>query len=152
VSEAGPELASCPKCAHPRRAGGDACARCGLVYARWRPDEVVGAVAPLDEAAESLWREALADWANPARHDAFLKHCSLVGQLAAAGRRYRARADADASDALARKMQERVLAMATAALTLTPRPRAPVTRARWFWVVIVVGLVVGMTGAFLARR
>jgi hypothetical protein len=149
VSEAGP---SCPKCAQPRRADADACARCGLVFARWRPEAAVGVVAPLDEAAEALWGAAVADWANPERHDAFLKHCSLVGQLGAAGRRYRERADASPDDALARKMQDRVLAMATASLVMPARPRAPVTRARWFWVVMVLGLAIGMFGAFVVRR
>lgn len=147
----GPHRATCPKCLHPRREGAEACARCGLVYALWRPEAAHTAVTPLDDAAEALWRDAQADWANGARHDAFLKHCSLVGQLGAAGRRYRERADADPGDTLARKMQERVLAMATVALATPAKAPVPVTRARWFWAVMVAGLVAGMAGALLRR-
>lgn len=122
------------------------------MYARWQPGGEQNRAAELDAGAEALWRDALADWNTPSRHDAFLKHCSPRGLLAAAGRRYRDRLNADPADAIARKHQDRILAMAAIALAPSPRPSAPVTRARWFWIVIVLGLVVGMVGAFVLRR
>jgi hypothetical protein len=92
------------------------------------------------------------DWTAVDRHDAFVKHCSAAGLLALAGRRYRERLATDPMDPVAGRMQARILAMATASLVPASAAPAPVTRSTWFWVVMVVGGVGGMTLAMLLRR
>lgn len=138
----------CPKCSHKKNAAGaEACPRCGLVFALWKPDEAPKVVS-LDEAAEALWAKAVADWANPAAHDAFLKHCSVMGMLSAAGRRYRERLDERPTDDVAQQMQKRVLSMATALLGApAQKPPAPFTRSAGFWMVLLCALFVGIIAA-----
>jgi predicted TPR repeat methyltransferase len=108
--------------------------------------------AELDDQAERLWSAALAGWDTLENHEAFVKYCSRSGVLALAGRRYRERLDHHPSDAVAAQMQARILTMATAGY-IPPSPvPAPVTRNLWFWVVVALCGVVGMTIAFFLRR
>jgi hypothetical protein len=143
----------CPKCGF--RALGTpapaACPRCGLTFALWTAEQEAGVVR-LDAEAEALWSAASADWHDAARHDAFLKHCSLAGALAPAGRRYRERLDAQPSDAVAARMQERILTMATASLLHPAAAPTPVTRQGWFWLVLVIFAVAGLGAALLLKR
>ena len=93
------------------------------MFANWTADKAA-AVARLDASGEALWDLAQKNWNDEAAHDAFLKHCSLTGMLAVAGRCYRAHLDRAPGDATAARMQERVVAMAT--LTIgTPATRDP---------------------------
>jgi uncharacterized Zn finger protein (UPF0148 family) len=144
----------CPKCHHrfPARPGGsESCPRCGLTFALWTPVADAPA-AELDDQAERLWSTALADWDTLENHEAFVKYCSRAGVLALAGRRYRERLDHQPSDAVAAQMQARILTMATAGY-IPPSPvPAPVTRSLWFWVVVALCGVAGMTIAFFLRR
>lgn len=145
---------ACPKCGAPRRADAAACARCGLVYERWSPEGATSGALALDERAEALWRAAAAAWEDPAGHDAFLKYCSTVGSLPAAGRKYRERLDRDPVDATAARMQQRVVAMAMATLP-PPRvvPGEPITRKKWFWWVFFGAISLGaMAGMWFIRR
>ncbi|MDX2021438.1 MAG: hypothetical protein SF187_14445 [Deltaproteobacteria bacterium] len=143
----------CPKCNHKKASpAAQACPRCGLVFALWKPEEAPQVVA-LDEAAEALWAKAVADWNNTDAHDAFLKHCSVLGMLSAAGRRYRERLDERPTDEVAQQMQKRVLAMATALLGAPPqKPPAPFTRSGGFWMVLLCALFVGIIAALTFRR
>jgi hypothetical protein len=120
------------------------------VFARWTPEAAAAAAAPLDGEGERLWAAAREAWQDEARHDAFVKHCSRAGQLAAAGRLYRGRLDADAGDAVATRMQKRIIAMASVALEPVRAQRAPVTRSRWFWIVVGLGVVGGALAGVLA--
>ena len=144
----------CPKCHHraPARPGGnEACPRCGLTFALWTPVADTPA-AQLDEEAELLWSAARAAWETLDNHEAFVKYCSRAGLLAAAGRRYREHLDRHGQDAVAAQMQARILTMATAGY-IPPSPvPAPVTRSLWFWVVVALCAVAGMTIAFFLRR
>jgi hypothetical protein len=149
-------LAACPKCgcrvvAVAGTAPPPACPRCGLTFALWTAEQEA-AVVQLDEAALALWEAAQADWHDAGKHDAFLKHCSLAGSLAAAGRRYRQRLDEQPGDAVAARMQERILAMATATLVRPAVVPTPVTRQTWFWVVVLVCAVTGSAVALFLRR
>jgi len=141
---------ACPKCRQPRRADAEACARCGLVFSRWTPEQSAG-VAQLDERAEALWAAARDNWRDEHRHAAFLEHCSQAGLLAPAGRRYRERLDADPQDAVAARMQQKVLAMATAGFVPSGKPPAPVTRSTWFWGVLVACALAGVLAALFLR-
>jgi hypothetical protein len=109
-------------------------------------------VARLDEAGEALWAEAQASGATLEKHEAFVRHCSAAGLLALAGRRYRERLDQQPMDPVATQMQARILAMATAGFVVPSATPIPVTRSLWFWVVIVLCSVGGMTGALFLRR
>lgn len=143
----------CPKCSQKKSASAQAaCARCGLVFALWNPENAPMVVA-LDEGAESLWSAAITNWHNVEAHDAFLKYCSVANMLPAAGRRYRERLDERSDDEIALQMQKRVLAMATAAMGANAqKPPEPITRSGVFWVVIVAALSLGIIAAMMFRK
>jgi hypothetical protein len=144
-------LPECPKCSHRRTVGGESCPRCGLTFALWVPP-ADAAPLRLDEEGEALWAACLASWEAEDRHDAFVKHCSLTGALAIAGRRYRERLDQQPMDPVAGRMQGRILAMATASFVRPATTAVPVTRTTGFWLVLVLFAVVGMAAAFYLRH
>lgn len=134
--------------------GGDvkACPRCGLVFALWKPEDGA-AVIRLDAAGEELWRAVQANWNDSARHEAFLKHCLQTEALAAAGRLYRDRLDENPKDVLAAQMQSQVLAKASLGLSLNKsEPRTALTRTRWFWVVVLAAMALGIAAGLFWRR
>jgi PilZ domain-containing protein len=153
-------LPECPKCGcravAGRRVAGSAvsdplpppsCPRCGLTFALWTPAQAAEALQ-LDDKGQVLWAETLGAWLAAEKHDAFLKHCSLLGLLAVAGRCYRQRLDEAPEDAVAIQMQERVMAMATATFIRPPPVAArAITRNVWFWAAIVL---FGVGGVALA--
>jgi hypothetical protein len=107
----------------------------------------------LDSAGEDLWRRVQEHWSDSARHEEFLKHCLQTGTLAAAGRRYRERLDENPGDALAGQMQNQVLAKAALGLSLhKSQPRTAVTRSRWFWLIVLAAMALGMAAGLLWRR
>jgi hypothetical protein len=144
--------AACPKCGKRRNDDASSCPRCGLVFALWKMEDNA-AVARLDTDAEELWRKVQANWSDAQGHEAFLKHCLQTGTLAAAGRLYRARLDEDPKDVLAAQMQSQVLAKAALGLSLQKTAaREPVTRTRWFWVVVLAAMALGIAGGLFWRR
>jgi hypothetical protein len=83
---------ACPRCGRARAAGEKACARCGLMVARWRsfrPD------ADDPPEMEPLWQELLAHWSDEAAHDRALEATINLAALPALARRYRLRLAAD---------------------------------------------------------
>jgi hypothetical protein len=135
----------CPKCGRARADGADACARCGLVFARWTTKLHRAVDRSLDPESEILWVALLETWGDDARHDAFVKHCVRVGRLQNAGMRYRERLDADPNDATAARMQARIVGMATAALLpMRTEPSTPINRGKWFLWVVAIGAVGGI--------
>jgi hypothetical protein len=148
--------ATCPKCGRVREPAREDCRACGLVFALWNP-EAAPPVVRLDPEAEALWTALCAHWEDAARHEAFVKHCSARGLLAAAGRRYRERLETDPRDAVALRMRDRIVAMATAQLQAVAgvggaRRPTPVTRSRGFWVVLALSAVAAVVGALLYGR
>jgi hypothetical protein len=123
-----------------------------LVFALWRADGGA-AFVQLDAAGQKLWTRAREDWNNAARHEDLLKHCLQTGTLAAAGRLYRERLDEDPKDLLAAQMQSQVLAKATLGLAIhKTQPRTAVTRHRWFWVIVLAAMAVGIGAGLMWRR
>jgi hypothetical protein len=143
---------ACPKCGKKRAADAEACPRCGLVFALWKPDDS-SSLVQLDEAGEALWRTLKENWSNSAGHEDFLRHCLQTETLAAAGRLYRERLDENPKDALAAQMQSQVLAKASLGLSLyKSQPRTAVTRSRWFWVIVLTAMALGIVGGLFWRR
>jgi hypothetical protein len=143
---------ACPKCGKQRAPAAEACPRCGLVFALWQADSAAPG-ASLDEAGSELWRKVEANWSDTALHEELLRHCLQTGTLAAAGRLYRDRLDRDPKDALAAHMQAQILAKATVMLSVQQtRPRESLTRNRWFWVVVLVAMAVGILAGLFWRR
>jgi len=142
-----------------RAPGGTACARCGLVYARWSGETgaALGA-APLDEEGTRLWTALEAGWHEDERHDRFIKHCASARLLGAAGRQYRAALDRAPGDAIALRMQQRIVAMASLALGPLPSQRAgaggagPVTRSRFFLLFVGLAVLAGVLGCLVYKR
>jgi hypothetical protein len=121
------------------------------VFANWTSARA-GAVTELDAEAERLWGEVQAGWQDPARHDAFVKHCSAAGLLAAAGRRYRLRLDEAPGDAEAARMQQRILTMAAAALApLAAQRPAAAARGRFLLWAVIIGVAAGIVGSLVWR-
>jgi hypothetical protein len=145
-------ITACPKCGKKRSSNADACPRCGLVFALWKPGDGP-TVACLDEGGEALWRKAQENWSDSRSHEAFLKHCLQTHTLAAAGRLYRERLDEDPKDVLAAQMQNQVLSKAALGLSLNKsQPRTAVTRTRWFWVIVLTAMALGIAGGLFWRR
>lgn len=108
--------------------------------------------ASLDSQGAELWQKIASDWSDSALHEEFLKHCLQTGTLAAAGRLYRERLDQDPKDAVAAHMQSQVLAKAALHLSITrTQPREPLTRNRWFWVVVLSAMALGIAGGLFWR-
>ena len=142
----------CPKCGKKRLPEAEACPRCGLVFALWK-EENSPALVPLDSRGDELWKEAQGHWSDSARHEEFLKHCLQAGTLAAAGRLYRERLDENPRDAVATQMQAQVLAKAALSLSIyKSQPRVAITRTRWFWVVVLFAMALGIAGGLFLRR
>jgi predicted RNA-binding Zn-ribbon protein involved in translation (DUF1610 family) len=107
-----PQGPLCPKCGAPRVEATDACAKCGLVYALFKPETLA-----LSPALEELWTAVEANWTDVGRHEAFLSACTASDQLTDAARRYRVRAEQTPGDALASRFRDEAASrvMATAA-------------------------------------
>jgi ribosomal protein S27AE len=147
---------ACPKCGRKRRKipddESDSCPRCGLVFALWKEDSSL-ALSKLDSSGEEQWRRVQEDWDDSARHEEFLKHCLQTDALAAAGRLYRERLDDNPKDAVAAEMQSQILSKAALALSIhKTQPREAITRNRWFWVVILVAMALGIAGGLFWRK
>ena len=144
---------ACPKCGRACPDGAQACPRCGLVYARW--PGAAGGGATLDDLAAALWTAVEAAWGDGAAHERFVQHCAATGQLAAAGRRYRAVLDGDAAEPIAARMQQRIVVMASFALGPPPGakpPRRSIARSPWFLVIVGLALAAGAIGGIVYAR
>src|SRR3954468_19294973 len=86
---------ACPKCQRERMPGEDACARCGLLVARW---EGFAAEEPTHPALEEPWKKLEATWGDDAAHTAFLELAATVEGLDVAAARYRRRKLAQPGD------------------------------------------------------
>jgi hypothetical protein len=143
---------ACPKCGRKRIPEAEACPRCGLVFALWSPDGSVP-TASLDDHGTELWGKIAGNWSDAALHEEFLRHCLQTGTLSAAGRLYRERLDESPKDAIAAHMQNQVLAKAALGLSINKtQPRQAVTRNRWFWVVVLTAMALGIAGGLFWRR
>jgi hypothetical protein len=116
----------CPKCQRERLPGEDACARCGLLVARWEGHSLE---EPTHPALDTPWVELEASWQEDAAHRRFLELAAGCDGLDVAAARYRKRALDDPADARAQRGLERAVAMAqtlyVARAAAERPPRAP---------------------------
>jgi len=110
-----PSSALCPKCGAVRTAEDIACAKCGLVFELFRPEEY-----QLGSELEALWTRLEHDWNDPQAHESFIAACSQSGALNEAARRYRVRAAERPGDALAARFRDQVTRQLLAAANLPP--------------------------------
>ena len=102
------------------------------------------AIPPLDVEGERLWHEVTAVFADPARHDRFIHHCSRSGALPAAARRYRDWREAHGDDPTAAKMIQRITFLATQPLS---EPKRPAPRRLGRGVLLAIIVVAAVAGA-----
>jgi hypothetical protein len=134
----------CPKCGRARADAASACARCGLVFARWTTKLHKAIDRSLDPESERLWAALLDSWNEDAKHDQFVKHCAQKGRLPAAGMRYREFLDTQPGEPVATKMVNRIVGMATATLLPMRAQPSSTSRGRWFLWVIAISAVGGI--------
>ena len=104
---------ACPKCRRERRPGEDACARCGLLVARWAGFSA-GEPAPLAHPLlDALWKKVEESWDDEAAHARFLDAAVEERALDLAAARYRAAQDRSPDDARAHAGLERAGLLAT---------------------------------------
>src|SRR4051812_13463338 len=118
---------ACPKCQRERTPGEDACARCGLLVARW---EGFAFAEPTHPALEEPWKTLEASWGDDAAHTAFLELAATVEGLDVAASKYRRRKQAVPDDAKAERGLQRAVSMAQTLYVAKAQaerpPRAPV--------------------------
>ena len=147
-----PEASHCPKCQRDRATDLSACPRCGLVFELWQ-EAMVPPLPMLDQDGEALWQAARANWDNTAAHEAFIKYCLQVDLLGPAGRLYRERLDQNPKDAVAAAMQKQILSKAALTLDLHKSPMVvPVTRSKWFWLIVLSAMAMGILFGLFYRR
>lgn len=99
----------CPKCRHERQPGQDACARCGLLVARW---EGFQPELPSLEPVDRAWAELLASWSDEGAHRRFLELAAQVDGLDVAAALYKQRSLAEPDDGRAREGLARAVTLA----------------------------------------
>jgi hypothetical protein len=100
---------ACPKCQRERVPGEDACARCGLLVARWDGFAVEDPTHPV---LEQPWAALLQSWTDDAAHTAFLELASTVDGLDVAAAKYRRRKLAEPGDERAERGLAHAVTMA----------------------------------------
>ncbi len=130
--------ALCPKCAAPRQGEHEACTRCGLLFARFNPEDFA-----LPAPVEAMWREVSAHWAELAGHEAFIEACSSADLLTEAVRRYRFKAEENPADPVATRYRDQLIErlMAVASLPSREAPSSAPRRAIGVAGFVLLGIV-----------
>jgi hypothetical protein len=137
---------ACPKCGRERKPGEDACARCGLLVARWA---TFATAAPAHPELDALWAAVDAGWDDDAAHARFLDEAARLGALDVAAARYGKRLRQE-NDARARVGLERaaLLAERLHAADVAATPAEPA--ARWLKVLgVALAALLFVAGAWL---
>lgn len=117
---------TCPKCQRERLPGQDACARCGLLVARW---EGFAAVEPSLPALDQPWAELQTSWEDATAHLRFLDLAATLDGLDVAAARYRrislARPDDERALTGLRQAAERAQTLYVMRAQMERPPRAP---------------------------
>jgi hypothetical protein len=118
---------SCPKCQRERIPAEDACARCGLLVARW---EGYTSEEPTHPALIDPWAALEAEWQDEKAHLRFLELAAAVDGLDVAAAKYRKKKVAEPGNTRAQWGLDRAVGMAQTLYVARARaerpPRAPV--------------------------
>ncbi len=143
----------CPKCERARQPGEHACARCGLLVARWA---VYSDEPPAHPALDPVWEALQASWQDQATHARFLELAASSGGLDLAAARYRAARKQRPGDALADAGLQRALVLAehlhVAAAQSERRPTGFVLRLVGFTLTALVLLSAVWLAVLLLHR
>ena len=103
-----------------------------------------------DPALEALWKQVLDDWADEARHGAFLEYCRATDQLLEAAVRYRGMSGDRSRGVRAEKALSAVAVLAVAKLDQhrSPPPRKSAAR----WILVAFFLVATFALVWLFQR
>jgi hypothetical protein len=120
----------CPRCLKRNPQGSAECRSCGIVFAKWRPDERAEADIHLGGTIElaRLWDSVLQSWDNEAAHMEFLASCGDQSRLPFASRKYGQILSVSPDDERARAMRGRIVKMASAGFE--PRSEKPAIALR----------------------
>lgn len=102
----------------------------------------------LDEGRESLWKQVVTRWDDPATHGAFLEYCQRTGGLSDAAARYRGMAGDHERGEDARRRLAGVVILATQALEVT---RSAPARGVPTWLTVCVGAICLLTVGYTLR-
>jgi hypothetical protein len=139
----------CPKCGKQRGAQETACARCGLLVARWRNFAKHSIIPP---SLDGKWAECEARWDDPAVHDAALSAAMAAHALPALARRYRKRL-AGGPDKVAETRLSRIAVLAEAAARAqSERVVSPRAQSAWRIAAVIVALAVLAVGILMLQR
>jgi hypothetical protein len=107
TTEPAPGQIVCPKCGHSQEKG-EACHRCGLMFARWDPANQPA--PPLQ--AENLWAEIERQPHDVDLHEQFVQACHAADRLDYATRQYRILEKRPDLKAVIERMQQRIFSLA----------------------------------------
>lgn len=137
----------CPKCL-AKQSDQPSCPQCGLVYSRFSPTSV-----EVPSWLLEAWRELLADWGSPARHERLRSDASQRGALSHLGRLYRLRLAWFPDDPWAELGCAEIVRIAEAsvsaglAIAQAGNPE-PASRGRLFAVIAIATLLAGALALF----
>lgn len=137
-----PDDRTCPKCHREALPGESACARCGLLVARFDLFRESGDPPEL----ESAWRECAAAWDDAAAHDRALSAAMRAECLPLLARRYRERLEAG-PDALAERRLAQIAVLIESAIRSQAGQAVNGKAARLVW---ALGYLVAGTVLFLS--
>ena len=138
----------CPKCLSARPETAESCTHCGLVFANAQSSEF----QPSDEVV-AQWRELLAHWTDPKKHDQFLTSMMAQSELVSAGRLYRLRLALAPSDSMAQRGRDEVVRLATVGSAIFTAPSGGVQRVvRWQHVALGIFILLCIAVAVVLFR
>ena len=151
------ETFPCPACSYANPKGTLDCARCGVVFSKYKRLETAKAELPVAPPSAPLssnnaelsihWEAVTQNYTKQVLHEAFIQKCFLAHQLPFASQKYRQILESNPSDELAKKMRDKIIALSTAAYIPQARPEAEKPRGGIFvWILIGVGALLILTG------
>jgi hypothetical protein len=134
----------CPKCQRERKPGEDACARCGLLVARWE-----GFVLELPSVPEvdAAWKQLQDVWHEADAHRRFLEQASSLDALDVAAARYREAKRERPGDARAEDGLRRAVSLAESLYAQRAQAARTAMPSGWLRVAGLVGAILVLSVA-----
>ena len=139
--------APCPKCGAPGT--GNACAKCGVVFAKYSPPP------QSDDAPErlrALWDHVTKNWESDAAHGTFVEQCLAANQAGYAAKCYRTKTPDPIAEERLAQIQDRLLQILLLGAD-RPADRPPPFRYAFAFALLLLGaLAAFLLLTFFARR